>query len=465
MRDSFAKGIALGDFPMKSFFPHSQSIHSLKSYQASLISALDEVIKQRGLNSEMLAEFQTSRLKTVLEYAYQTIPFSHRKYDSVGFHPDQFRSLEDIGRIPLLTKRGLRETNLSELCDPRGNEKALELATSGSSGSPIRVCRSESSMWLFSAYNLSLYYEWCQGKPFANVLYFIDPTSHTIDYALGEQLRATVGEDRIQSAFAPLTFQQELVLELQPEFISSYPTTMRNIAGWFDRRGETISSLKLLHLTSESIDPLTRRMLMRVFPDARIVESYTSTEAGLVGYSCLTDRGFHVTETQVYAEIIDEKGAPTKSTGRIVVTDLTNRSTPIIRYVGLDDYCRWAQDPCGCKTPNRRIAEMEGRLIDSIVLANGATQSPYTLTNAMGTVAGVLSYQIVQENVSSFRVRIVPDPSRKMDESAIADQIRTALSTALNERISCQVVVESEILPPPGAHKLPLVISLPMRQR
>ena len=449
---------------MKPFFANPQSISSLKTDQTSLLSALDIVLQQRRLDSDSLIDFQTRTIKKLLEYAYQNIPFYHQKYDAIGFHPSQFHDISDIHKIPMLTKQELRGTNLRELCVPQHVEKYLELATSGSSGSPIHVWRSENVMWQFSAYNLSLYHEWCQGKPLANVLYFLDPTSHTIDYALGKQLRATVGEERIQSAFAPLAVQVEKVLEIQPEFISSYPTTMRNIAGWFNRCGKTIKSLKLLHLTSESMDLLTRHLLERVFPNARIIESYTSTEAGLVGYSCLTDCGFHLAETQVYAEIVDEKGDPTKSTGKIVVTDLTNRATPMIRYSGLEDFCRWAESPCGCHTSNRRIADMEGRLIDSVVLADGSSQSPYALTNAMGGIEGILAYQIIQEKISVFRVRIVPDSAQPMEKSSLEEQILTALSSALNEKISCKVIIESEILPAPGAHKLPLVISLVSRK-
>jgi phenylacetate-CoA ligase len=450
---------------MEPFFTHSQSISSLKSDQNSLLSALDVVLQRCRLDLDSLTNYQTHAIKELLEYAYQHIPFYRKKYNAAGFHPSQFRDTSDIQKVPLLTKQELRSANVRELCNPQHNDKYLELATSGSSGSPIRVLRSENAMWQFSAYNMTLYHEWCQGKPLSNVLYLLDPTPHTIDYALGEQLRATVGEDRIQSAFLPLSHQVERILEIQPEFISSYPTTMRNIAGWLNRCNKKVESLKLLHLTSESMDPLTKQLLDKVLPNARIVQSYTSTEAGLVGYSCLTDGGFHVAETQVYAEIINEKGEPTHNTGRIVVTDLINRATPIIRYSGLEDYCRWAEKPCGCQTMNLSIAEMEGRLIDSIALSNGSFQSPYALTNAMGGIEGIIAYQIIQDKVSEFRVRVVMDSTRQIEISNLIEQIRTALSSALNEKISCEVIFESEILSPTGAHKLPLIISQVMRQQ
>ena len=245
---------------------------------------------------------------------------------------------------------------------------------------------------------------------------------------------------------------------IRDRFISAYPSTLRNIAIHFDRKKQYFESAKILHVTSESTDNITRRLLARIFPLARIIETYTTTEAGLIGYECLHDDGFHIAEDSTIVEITDE------SPGRIVVTDLTNFATPIIRYNGLGDLCSWEEKQCGCGSLSRRIKHLEGRLVDSITLHDGSTQSPYIITNALESVAGLYSYQFIQHDIGRFEIIAVKDSTNDIITSSIIEQCNDVVTRVLGEKCNLIISFVDEIVPPPGAHKIPLVISNMRRQ-
>ena len=266
-------------------------------------------------------------------------------------------------------------------------------------------------------------------------------------------------ENRILASDLPTHELADAVEKLRPEFVSTYPSTIRNVAVAMHRRGTTWRGLKLLHLTSEVLDGGTRSLLAKVFPAARLVETYTSTEAGLIAYSCPAEpHRLHVAEDGVILEIVDAAGRPTDGVGEVVVTDLTDRATPLIRYRGLGDFGRWEPSACPCGIPRRSIRSLEGRLADSVLLATGESLSPYALVDAIEELPGIYQFQVIQESFIRFAVRVVRDPSAGLGEGETGRSIALAVA-ALVPGADCRAEFVRAILPETGRHKVPLVVS------
>ena len=439
-------------------FQQTESRAMLAIREQRLMVALDRVVAfSKGSRREIL-DFQLKSLQTLLRDAFETVPFYREKYSAAGFHPDEVRSLDDLPRIPILTKEELRRADPEQLKSSHVAGTAYLLASSGSTGIPGRIWRDDESLWQMTARNLVWYYDICNRKPLDNALYFVDLAPDSIDCLLSDFLRTLVSEERLVSVTEPTPVLIEKIDEFQPEFISSYPSTMRNIAFVMRERGETFDPLQLLHLTAEMLDLRTRLLLEKVFPNALIIESYTSTEAGLVAYPCAEGR-LHLTEESGIYEILDEAGNATDEQGRLVVTDLTNQATPIIRYEGLGDYCRWAKSDCACASPFRSISHLEGRAAESLLLSDNTRLSPYVLTNAMEEVEGICQYQVIQYAADDFELLVVRDKLGKSVEPEIEAALRQILARVAGDTCLCRVNFVERILPKPGAHKVPLVIS------
>ncbi len=70
--------------------------------------------------------------------------------------------------------------------------------------------------------------------------------------------------------------------------------------------------------------------------------------------------------------------------GEVVVTDLWNEATPIIRYAGLKDAGIISLEDCQCSRKNSPLLKViEGRITDSVVLRDGRLLHPFSLTLAL----------------------------------------------------------------------------------
>ena len=415
-----------------------------------LHTALDRVIEQRGWSMPKRRAHQWRTLKALVQHAFDHIPLYQRLFKAADFVPEMLDDWADLQRLPILSKQDLRSATEADLSvDPHPRW----LASSGSTGIPAKIARTDESLWHYMAFNTALFHDWCDGRPITNSLYLADLAPDSIDFAATDLLRTTVPDSRIQSVHDPVGKLTSELLRIAPAFISSYPSTLRAIALELGRK--TIPQTKLIHLTSEMLDAPTRQLLHRVFPSARLIETYTSTEGGLVAFQCLHDARWHIAETNVICEIVDEHGRPTDGPGQIVITDLTNTATPIIRYRGLGDLARWETTPCPCGSALRSIRQLEGRSAAMLRTRSGQLISPFVITNAIEEVPGLAQYQVRQTKPGSIEVHVVA--SAGAPPYQIERSIQQALAQTADTELEIHFV--PAILPPSHGHKVPLVVS------
>lgn len=400
---------------------------------------------------------QWRTLRSLVQHAHAHVPLYQRLFAEAGFTPAMLDDWEDLYKLPILTKHELRSSTRADLIakDNRGDVRWL--ASSGSTGIPASMARTEESLWHYMACNTALYYDWCHGKPLSNGLYLIDMAPDSIDFATAELLRTTVPDSRIFSVHDPVAKLTCELLSIAPEFISSYPSTLRAMALDLRAQNRVMKKTRLIHLTSEMLDAHTRHLLSQTFPNARLIETYTSTEGGLVAWQCVQGSRWHIAEANVLCEIVDENGLLTSDLGHIVITDLTNTATPILRYRGLGDLARWEPESCPCGSSARSIRHIEGRSAAMVRTRGGIMISPYVITNAIEEVPGLAQYQVVQKQPGMIEVRVVAEGNASLD--CVEKGIQSALESALESAVDLQITFVSTIAAPAGSHKVPLVIS------
>jgi len=411
-----------------------------------LHTALDVVIEQRSWSTPKRRAHQWRTLKKLVQHAFEHWPLYQRLFARNGFKPDMLEDWGDLQKLPLLTRDELQDANQQSGIQ---NQEFRWLASSGSTGIPAKIARSETSLWHYMAWNTALFFDWCGGQPISNGLYLVDFAPDSIDFAAADLLRTTVPDSRLFSVHEPVAKLTEKVLSLAPEFISSYPSTLRAIV--LELGNRVITKTKLIHLTSEMLDAHTRHLLGKVFPNAKLIETYTSTEGGLVAFQCTHDTRWHLAETNVIAEIVDDEGRATDGLGHLVITDLTNDATPIIRYRGLGDLARWETSPCPCGSSLKSIRQLEGRSAAMLRTRGGVWLSPFVITNAIEEVPGLAQYQVVQQQAGSIDVRVVATNP--------ADLEPRLLRVLDHADMDVRVQFVPEIKPQGRGHKVPLVLS------
>jgi phenylacetate-CoA ligase len=153
-----------------------------------------------------------------------------------------------------------------------------------------------------------------------------------------------------------------------------------------------------------------RRVIEDVFA-CRVTNRYGCEEVSLIACECEYHNGLHVNADGVYVEIIrDGRPAQCGEPGSIIVTDLTNRAMPLLRYkVGDVAVLTERRCPCGRGLP--LLDRLEGREADYVVTPSGEMISGISLTeNFAVQVPGIAQLQIIQETIDRVCFRIVRGP-------------------------------------------------------
>lgn len=413
-------------------------------------------------------EIQSKRLKALVKHAFENVEVYRSKYGRAGVRPEDIQSVDDLHKLPIITRQdlidGFPEAILARNCSLQDCRLA---ATSGSTGTPLRVYKDRtllrrSALAIATADRMLKSQVGIEVR--AGVLAIEVHSPDSIETIMeGEVARLPRFLSRSFRAVDARSDPHEhirVLAECQPDVVFAYPSVLRNMAITAREEGLSLHQPKLLALSSELLDENTRRVVSSVFK-GEMINMYISTEGGMMAMECRQHQGMHVACGGVVLEVVkDGKLAPPGVPGSVVLTNLANRSTPIIRYSGMGDVAVLKNEacPCGVKLPLLKV--LEGRIVDSIVLRDGRLVHPFTLTLALEHVPKIASFQIVQECFDRVRTLIVPE--RGTDgHNAICEETRRNLKRILGEGVEIWVELADDIpdLRQPGFHSVKSLVA------
>ena len=202
-----------------------------------------------------------------------------------------------------------------------------------------------------------------------------------------------------------------LVAELnafQPAFVASYPTMLFLLAGEKSAGRLTITPT-CLWSGGEYLAPAAQTEIERAF-GCPIANQYGTSECMSIAFGC--DAGWlHVNADWVVLEPVDHDYRPTppgRPSHSVLLTNLSNRVQPIIRY-DLGDSILVKPEPCACGNPLPAI-RVEGRRDDIVALSarDGSVVRllPLALSTVVEEATGVHRFQIVQDAPDRLRLRL-----------------------------------------------------------
>jgi phenylacetate-CoA ligase len=169
-----------------------------------------------------------------------------------------------------------------------------------------------------------------------------------------------------------------------------------------------------------------------------LVDTYSAQEVGYIALQCPEQPHYHVQSERILVEILADDGTPCRpgEIGRVVVTDLHNFATPIIRYDLGDQAEVGAPCPCGRGLPV--LARIVGRRRGMLAYPDGRTAWP-VFTVACRDAARFREIQLVQDRIDAIRLRVVP-------EEPLSAADRAALTAALHAALGHPFAVEIEVV-------------------
>jgi phenylacetate-CoA ligase len=389
---------------------------------------------------------QWRAVQSQLRHAYATVPFYRERCDAAGLRPADVRGPEDYRRLPVLTKAEIRAHRAALLSTARDRAALHRKKTSGSTGVSLEVLVDEASMQHKRACTLLAdeWSGWRLGEPVAKVWgnpeYRQRGWRGRLRNALLE--RATY-LDTLKMDEAALADFAARLRRAPPSLIFGHAHSVYLLAEYVRSAGATGIRPRGVITTAMVLHSWQRRAIEEVF-DCPVTNRYGCEEVSLIACECARHAGLHVNAAGVYVELLrDGRPVAPGEPGSVVVTDLTNRAMPLLRYQ-VGDVASWSGRPCPCGRAWPLLERVEGREADYVVTPAGELISGISLTENFALhVPGLAQLQIVQEAVDRFVFRVVRGPEfgpaslRRLRE-LVADRFGPGVSFACEyaERIA-----------------------------
>jgi len=399
-------------------------------------SYLADINRLWNFDEEQLKRFQTKRFKEMVSYAYQ-VPLYHEKYKKAGVKPNDINSIDDITKLPFITKDDIR-SHFPDKITPRSFDcdSGFLLSTSGSTGKPMfmyvdrfsaiksliafaRILKAYGGSWRTSRVAQIIDVE--PGS--AENAFFVDSAVPILNRFISlDNIRY------LHLGLDPAEIMDNLD-RFKPEYIGTDPNMLRQLADLKNKGLGSNVNPKFLFSSGSMLDPYTKKYVEDVF-DARILDVYGTTEGGPLGFECL-EGDYHLNSDFIYMEILDDEDVAVdfNCAGHSVITKLYGQGTPIIRYKGIDDILIPIKNETSCGITSQMIKQIEGRASELIYLSDGSTLSPLAVTGIPAKTMEkfcsfeIKQFQIIQHSIDDIEILVVLGSIDKTKKQLIIDEL------------------------------------------
>jgi phenylacetate-CoA ligase len=423
---------------------------------------LQELRRHEFASLEVVEKFQWEKLKNLLEYAADRIPYYRNLMRKEGIEPARVLSFTDFARFPILNKPIIREHSSEFLPENHDPGQLQPNASGGSTGKPLQFYQDQ-KYWDYAAAIQMFVESWWGIRPG-------DPTASIWGTDLDlpprgwkERISSGISQFRVCNAFALTSDRMEgfarMLSSWQPRFIIGYASALYLFARFVLERPYLSIRPHAVKSTAEVLTDNERAIVEEAFR-CPVYNFYGSREVNNLAAECPAHKGLHVNALTRYIEVVDETGKPLGplQPGRILVTDLTNYAMPFIRYE-IEDIGIWSAAPCTCGRPFPALANVLGRKSDFILTPAGKLIHGEYFTHMFYGMPEVTQFQLVQDSLDHVRMEVVLNPGAS--ESSVAS-VRSRLSESMGAGVRCDVVIVQHIeRPRSGKHRF-TVSSVPI---
>lgn len=403
--------------------------------------------KNETLPRDQLQRLQLAKLRRTCEWAYERTAFYRRRFEAAGFRPEQLQSLDDLRRIPLMTRDEWMQSQIDkplfgELLATDPVHAIRYHLTSGSSGRvPIRVLDSLKDWeWITEMW---CYTMWALGTRPRDTVYFAFGYGSFIGFWGAHYGCEKLGALVIPGGAQSTEVRVRQILEMGVTAVCSTPTyafrlwQQANEMGIDLAKDSRVDKLIISGEPGGSI-PGVKRRLEKAW-GAKCVDVAGMTEIGtVVMFECRHQPGgMHIIEDHVLEEVLRPDGdepVPYGELGERVVTSFGRGFIPLLRYRTRDMVVKVPAERCTCgRTFDIYEGGIRGRW-DDMKLIRGTNVYPRAIEEIVRDYDAIDEFQIYIWRSESVRdeitLKVEIKPGRESEWAELQQKLTRDLGRA-----------------------------------
>ncbi len=371
-----------------------------------------------------LYHLQSYRLIKTVKHAYEHVALYRRRFDELGIHPDDIKSVDDLVKLPFTVKQDLRDNYPYGMFAVPREELCRVHASSGTTGKQTVVgyTKHDIEIWSECAAR-ALVAAGADRDDFIHIAYGYGIFTGGLGIHYGaEKLGATV----IPASTGNTKRQITMMQDFGSSVLCCTPSYALYISDILEQENIPLSSL---HLKTGifGAEPWSENMRAalekRLGIKAHDIYGLSEISGPGVAFDCECQNGLHVNEDNFIVEIVDpETGLPVPdgTPGEVVFTCITKEALPLIRY-NTHDISTLSRERCGCGRTFARLGKITGRSDDMLII-RGVNVFPSQIESVLLSVGqSNPHYMIVIDRAGSLdtcEIRI------EMNAATFSDNVR-----------------------------------------
>ena len=389
---------------------------------------------------EEMKKLQSEKLVKQVKHVYENVPYYRDLMDKKGVTPDDIQSIDDLYKLPFLTKADLRDAYPYGLLAKPLEDCVRIQSTSGTTGRRVVA--------FYTQKDIDLWEDCC-----ARAITAVGGTKKDVcqvayGYGLftgGPGLNG--GSHKVGCLTLPLSSgnterQIQFMMDLNATILCCTPSYAAYLGESLKEQGYTAENIPL-KAGIFGAEPWTEEMRRGIEKTLGIkaydIYGLTETTGPGVSFECSEQTGMHVNEDHFFAEIIDPDTGevlPEGSKGELVFTSLDKEAFPLLRY-RTRDICVLSRKKCSCGRTLIKMAKPMGRTDDMLII-RGVNVFPSQIETVLLKEGYEPNYQIVVDRVKNndtFDVNVEMHADKFTDkvsevlamEKSLANAIKTML--------------------------------------
>ncbi len=384
---------------------------------------------------EEMRAIQTERLVKQVKHVWDNVPYYRKKMEEKGVCPDDIKTLEDLSKLPFMTKADLRDCYPDGLLAVPKADCVRIHSTSGTTGKRVVA--------FYTQHDVDLWEDCCARALTAAGATNEDVCQVAYGYGLftgGAGLHG--GSHKIGSLTLPMSSgntdrQLQFMTDLGSTVLCCTPSYAAYLAECINEKGiKDQIKLKAGIFGAEAWSESMRQSIQEQLGiKAYDIYGLTEISGPGVAFECCEQNGMHVNEDHFIPEIIDPETLeplPLGTQGELVFTSITKEAFPLLRY-RTRDICILNREKCSCGRTLVKMCKPMGRS-DDMLIVKGVNVFPSQIETVLIEQGYQSNYQIIvdrKNNSDTLEVMVEMTQENFSDSLGEITEMEKSLVAAL----------------------------------